>query len=243
MNNPSPAETIYTGASYQEKNPDWHLADAGNKAIDILFAFAPIVAACPKGVRVADLGAGVGGVLNELLKLWPARFPGVPISATGFEIAPTAVEAGRRLHPGLDLREKLPTSEDGFFDVIMYIDVLEHLENPWEVLRNARQTASHLVVRQPLLENYSTFRTNNYEHQWSSYGHIGFFNYRSFLNMMRLTGWRPKEIRLLAPWELVGAPSRPGLLRRLAIKVHRVTTSYLISGFYLNGLFERAEPS
>ena len=85
--------------------------------------------------------------------------------------------------------------------------------------------------------NFSTFRHNNYSGQRETWGHISFYSYRFFLDMAATTGWEPLHLDLLAPWELAGAASPGGFIQNLIIKMNRVTASYFISGFYLNGVF------
>ena len=71
-------------------------------------------------------------------------------------------------------------------------------------------------------------------------GHIGFFTCHSFLDKAAATGWAPVKARSLAAWELAGARGPTGQVQRIFTKRNRVTASFLISGYELNGLF-RAE--
>ena len=170
-------------------------------------------------LRLADVGAGVGLVLTELVAMIRARWPEIAVVPTAFEISPEAAATARARNPTLDVRQKLLVPEDGPFDAAMLVDVLEHVENPWELLRTVRSASEYLVVRQPLQGNFSRFRHDNYGDQRRQWGHIGFFNYRSFVDMAAACGWQPLHLKLLAPWELAtDHPRRGSLSGRVLLK-------------------------
>ena len=115
--------------------------------------------------------------------------------------------------------------------------MLEHLENPWEMLRLARKVSRFLIVRQPLLDNFGLFRHDKYFAQRQGLGHIAFFNYRSFLDMSDATGWTPSTVSLAAPWEM-GVPGGVFLpAKKLLRKAAPMAASFLLEGFYAIGLF------
>jgi hypothetical protein len=226
----------YLSGDYAERHPGWHLNDAEIKARELL----PGVTALARKVRdpvIVDVGTGVGGVPAALQRMLPDVGGSRP-RLIGFEIAEYAVRKGRELFPDLDLQHRALEATDGPFDATMFADVLEHLENPWEMLRRARGASRHLLVRQPLLDNFGLFRHDKYRKQRETLGHISFFNYRSFIDMAAAAGWRPHTVAIVAPWQMGVrcGPLRPAkqLLARLAPE----TTSFLLEGFYLTGLFE-----
>jgi hypothetical protein len=229
----------YLDGDYESKNPDWHLADSPNKAADLHDALTAMLQDSPQQQwRIADIGAGAGGVLQETMKRMIDIRPNVAVKGCGIEISSQAVAIAAQKFPDLEMRQKFFQPSDGPFDAVMFVDVLEHLENPWQILRDARTASKYMLVRQPLLENFSTFRHKNYRPQRDAWGHIGFFTYHFFLDMAKATGWEPLKIDLKPPWELAGNPGRGGLLQRLLIKANRELASFIISGFYLNGVFK-----
>jgi hypothetical protein len=122
----------------------------------------------------------------------------------------------------------------------MLVDVLEHLENPWEMLRTVRTNSRYLVVRQPLEEGFPMFRHKSYARQRERLGHVGFFNWHSFLDMASATGWQPLEAKLLAPWELHCYRRHRPCLKSLLVRFNRPIMSHFISGFYMIGAFKAA---
>ena len=235
------ATQLYTTGEYGIQHSDWHLADAPNKVKDISAALKSLIERTRKpNLKIADIGSGVGGVLHETIKLLNHNYPNIEITGIGFEIASTAIETSRKIFPELDIRQKAFDHTDGRFDLVMFIDVLEHLENPWEILRIAKDSSEYMIIRQPLLENFSTFRHQNYQNQREHWGHIAYFNYHSFMDMTQSIGWEPINLDLSAPWELEGKDKgRASSAHKFLVKTNRVMASYFLSGFYLNGLFQK----
>lgn len=235
------ATNVYINGDYGLKHQDWHLVDAPGKAEDLMPGLlAAIESSGSNTFRLADIGTGVGGVLLEVVKQLNQVHKNLNVESVGFEISPLAVETGRKLFPNLNIRQKFFESSDGPFDAVMFVDVLEHLENPWEMLRTARNSSKYMIVRQPLLESFSTFRHNNYRDQREHWGHIGYFNYYSFMDMVEATGWKPLKVDLLASWELAGNKGqRVSPIYRLFVRANRLMASHFLSGFYLNGVFKR----
>jgi hypothetical protein len=243
MTDPSPIQafsTLYTDGNYAKQHPDWHLADAPGKALDLQAAVEAVAAAVGgKKLVLADIGAGVGGVLDQLVTLFRTKMPQLEISPIAFEMSLEAASEARRRFPDLDVRQKLLEPTDGPFDATLFVDVLEHVENPWELLRTARSVSQYLIVRQPLLANWSRFFHDNYRDQRETWGHISLFNCRSFADMTLATGWKPLLLQLLAPWELAGS-GKKRLLPGIIVKINRPISSFVIDGFYLIGAYERA---
>jgi len=239
-----PSNSRYTEGAYARENPDWHLPDAPFKAADLYDAFRAIHQRNGQAqeLSIADIGAGAAGVLAELVAWHGKQYPSLRVHPTGFEIAADAVAIAAQHFPHIMMRNKFVGPTDGPFDVTMFVDVLEHVENPWELLRIAHRISRFLVVRQPLLESFSTFRHANYAGQRKQWGHIGFFNYHSFVDMAAACGWKPLALKLDSPWEMASdRKHRTSVLKKWFVKWNRQMASQFIAGFYLNGVFEHAE--
>lgn len=238
------SKNLYIDGDYAAMHPDWHLEDAPGKAIDIFPALGFVVE-CYNGknmLKIADVGAGVGGVLSEVGKLVSASYPHLNVDLTGFEISPQAVNKGRELFPLLDLRHKYFEAEDGPFDIVMLIDVLEHLENPRDILRAAISCSDYLVVRQPLVESFSSYLQNRYRSEREIYGHINHFNCRSFVDLLSSVGWETVKVDLVPWWELATPQQfKASFIRKLTCKFNRTITSYLLGDYNLIGAFKRAD--
>ena len=127
-------EALRSGAAVQ----------AGGRLANYYVQSRPEVAALvpPECRRVLDVGCG-SGELGRLL-----RHRGHHV--TGTELVPEMAERARGC---LDHVEERDVEKDGFpfppasFDAIVFADVLEHLVDPWRVLREAVEVlADHAVV-------------------------------------------------------------------------------------------------
>ena len=235
------AEQLSTGGADAVQHPDWHGGDAAAKAADLRPAIEELLFRTPgMELRLADAAAGTGGVLHEVVRVAQGIDAELKIDPAGFETSRQAVDMARQLYPGLAMQCKPLEAADGPFDAVLLVNVLEHLENPWEMLRTAHETCRFLLVRQPLLGGFSGFRQNRYAYQRKRWGHIGMFTSRSLLDMTAAAGWSPRHVEVAAPWELAGFTGRAGSVQRVLCGWDRETASFFLSGFCLNGLFERA---
>jgi ubiquinone/menaquinone biosynthesis C-methylase UbiE len=107
--------------------------------------------------RILDAGCGEGFVVSYLLQ----RNDGLTIS--GIDCSLEAIEMARQMVPGVlfdvgDLRE-MPYDDDSF-DLVMCLEVLEHLPDPHKGLRELRRvTSAHCLLSVP---HEPFFRATNF---------------------------------------------------------------------------------
>jgi 2-polyprenyl-3-methyl-5-hydroxy-6-metoxy-1,4-benzoquinol methylase len=87
----------------------------------------------PRNARVLDVGCGTGSVSAHIIANTGARLVGIEPDPRR---AALARERGLDVHAGLLTEES--ASRLGPFDVIMFADVLEHLADPYDLLRIAK---------------------------------------------------------------------------------------------------------
>ena len=121
----------------QFQDSQWRRLDELN------FSKRAILSLLRKG-SVLDVGCG-DGLLLEHLKRRGLAVSGIDISAVALRIC---AERGLDCVQG-DISERLPF-EDGAFDSVLLIDVLEHLFQPLEVLKEAARVArKHVFISVP----------------------------------------------------------------------------------------------
>jgi SAM-dependent methyltransferase len=109
-------------------------------------------------VRILDVGCGDGELIAYLLDCLPALNPGIEFELHGLDVTDSSVQPGgffeKTLHlldgrqPGTDWRNRLSlvtsTSrwpyEDGYFDIIVSNQVLEHVADHDHLFREIRRT-------------------------------------------------------------------------------------------------------
>lgn len=133
----------YTGRNYEEQNPTWDAEDSPWKAkqVDAIIRRHQIPA-----THIAEVGCGAGGVLASLRETRPEA------ELYGFDIAPALTRFwDRHTHARIcfELGDFLQVNHR-HFDVILLLDVLEHLANPFDFLARVRGQADHFVFHFPL---------------------------------------------------------------------------------------------
>jgi SAM-dependent methyltransferase len=184
MENIDAMENIYKSGRYLEATKSWHAEDAQWKAGQIK---SIIDKADLRPQSIAEIGCGSGRVLEELSKsddLSGVRFE-------GFDISPQAIEIARRLGNDrirfheVDLFEK----DDGtYFDVLLIIDVLEHVPDYMGFAEKCRRKAKYKVYHIPLDIHVSSVLRNAFMAGRYTVGHIHYFTAESALGTLRDTG-------------------------------------------------------
>jgi cyclopropane fatty-acyl-phospholipid synthase-like methyltransferase len=135
---------IYHSGEYVEKNPTYHVEDSPWKAEQIL----KMMRKHSLQVRsVCEIGCGAGEILRQLQLQLPAD-----IEFYGYEISPQAAElwaprANERLHFYCG---DLLATETAIFDLLLCIDVFEHVDNYMGFLRSLRPKADLKIFHIPL---------------------------------------------------------------------------------------------
>jgi len=134
--------SIYSDGSYLKSNPGWHVEDSPWKAQQVLRMLQQHNIN-PR--TVAEVGCGAGEIIRQLsLHLPAATFSGFDISTDAIALAQT--RQNERIHFfNMDLRAS-PVS----FDVLLVMDVVEHIEDCFGFLRSIREKAEYKIIHIPL---------------------------------------------------------------------------------------------
>lgn len=102
-----------------------------------------LAALMPEGARVLDVGCGDGRVASLLLRQRPdLEVRGLEVGARAATLIPVEEFDGRTL-----------PSPDAGFDVVLFVDVLHHTDDPQELLREGARVARRcLVIKDHLLQ-------------------------------------------------------------------------------------------
>ena len=173
----------YQNGEYASANPTWHEEDSAWKAGHILRLLQQ------EGLEpatVCEIGCGAGGVLSSLHEQLPSSEVLV-----GYDVAPQAIELAQR-HATSRLRfvqgEFVPASAP--YDLALLVDLIEHVENPFELLRDVARNCRYCVLHIPLdMSADMVIRGTPLTRVRSLVGHIHYFTKDLALALLAETGF------------------------------------------------------
>ena len=177
-------ESIYTDGTYLRNNPDWHVDDSPWKAkhVATMLDRHGIV---PQ--TVCEIGCGAGEILRSLsTHLEPStRFFGYEISPNAYKIC--SQKANERFTFRL---ANLLDETNVRFDLVMAMDVFEHVEDYFGFLRKLRDKAQYKIFHIPLeLSAQEVLRGKPLLNARRSVGHIHHFSKETALATLEDCGY------------------------------------------------------
>jgi SAM-dependent methyltransferase len=162
---------IYLNGAYFANNPDWDIADAKWKVAVI----ATLLKQNNLNVSdVIEVGCGAGENLVELAKLLPSIK-----KLTGYDISPQAIElAQKKISDRISFFNEDPAINPSVStDLLLVIDVLEHIDDFYGFLRKLKTKSEHFVFHIPLdLSCRTILKPHVLLQQRQSVGHIHYFS-------------------------------------------------------------------
>ena len=200
----------YCDGDYLSKNPSWHSEDSGWKAQQI-----------QKMMRkhelrvdtVCEVGCGAGEILRRLHDTLDGT-----IRYVGYEISPqahalSAAKQTDRLR--FELKDLL-AERDARFDLVLAMDVVEHVENPFDFLRSLKPKGRSTILHIPLdLSAHAVLRGIPLLRARETVGHLHYFTKDLALRLLAETGYE-----VVDHWYTCGSLDLPK--RSLATAVARV---------------------
>ena len=175
---------IYESGGYLAATKSWHAEDAAWKA-------ARIKEMLDKGKviprSVAEIGCGSGSILDEL-----SKFPDLEdANFEGYDISPQAIEIASRLRNDkirFFQKDLLSQPDEKNFDLLLIIDVFEHVPDYMGFVDKCRQRAKHKIYHIPLDIHVSSVLRNAFIRSRYSIGHIHYFTAESAIGTLKDTG-------------------------------------------------------
>lgn len=174
---------IYEDGKYLENNPSWHEEDSPWKASQISKMMDRNRL---DPTRVCEIGCGAGEILHQLSEHYPEK------AYFGYEISPQAYEMCQKRSKGnltFHLRDLLE-EDDPCFDLVLVIDVIEHVEDCFGFLRKLKETGEYKMFHIPLdLSVQTVLRSSPITKARASVGHIHYFSKETALETLKDTGY------------------------------------------------------
>ena len=171
---------MYLSGEYFEKHPTWGVEDSLWKAENIIRTLEQ------NGIQprtICEVGCGAGEILYQLqCKMNPEN------EFYGYDISPQAIELCRnrsneRLH--FELQDILQEN-NVFFDLILLMDVIEHVEDYFSFLRGLKTKSTYKLFHIPLnLSVQAIIRPDALPRVRKICGHIHYFTKELALQVLK----------------------------------------------------------
>lgn len=210
-------QAFYTSGAYLQENPTWHADESPWKVTGVL-GILKKNQLHPRAI--AEIGCGVGEVLRLLQKNLPAD-----CELWGYDISPKAIElaapkANGRLH---FIVSEGAQALDRRFDLILVLDVLEHLEDYFSFLREIHPGSDYKIFQLPMDISLRSVFLRRINHFRKTYGHLHYFTKETALQMVHDANYEVVDYCYNGPtdvgftdWSQVRR--RPALLPKLLLR-------------------------
>jgi hypothetical protein len=208
-------ESRYLNNEYLNNNPNWDREDAEWKAHRVAHILNSHQV---KFSTICEVGCGSGDVLRYLFSMFPFA------NLKGFDISPQLIPFWQNAVSHISPEGGGVSFELGNFheintvkhDVLLMLDVFEHVRDPFTFLEEARKHAKNFVFHIPLdLSAFGVARKNPLLKVRRSVGHLNYYTKDIALETLKDCGFQIIE------WKYTGAslnsPSRSFITRLAAI--------------------------
>jgi SAM-dependent methyltransferase len=175
---------IYTSGLYLEKHPDWHVYESEWKVQQIMRMLKQNKLS-PESV--CEVGCGAGEVLRLLQKQLDEK-----CTFQGYDISPQAIAlANTRVNEKLHFKEADILKEPFVHnDLILVMDVLEHVEDRFVFLRGIRDRADYKLFHVSLnISVQAVVRKNGLLRMRENYGMVNHFSKELLLQTLKDAGY------------------------------------------------------
>lgn len=151
-------------------------------------------------LHVMEVGCACGGTLLEIKDRYPnSQLYGIELNRSAAEVANIIADVRPE-----NIENDVMNYEENFFDYIIFADVLEHLYDPWSVLRNIRKylkPTGKLLISLPNIMHHSVMSSLLLEGNFSytdagilDRTHMRFFTLNEIHRMNFSTGFKIDQI-------------------------------------------------
>jgi hypothetical protein len=180
--------SIYQRGDYLHRNPTWHVEDSDWKARQIL---KMLKLANLKPSTLAEVGCGAGEILRLLMEELPdvRKLEGWEISPQAYELCQTRANERLSFHLANFLDD-----EAAFYDLLLVIDVFEHVEDFYGFLRRLHGKATHKLFHIPLdLSVNTVLRGSPLMDKRRRVGHLHSYTKDTALAALEDTGYKVEK--------------------------------------------------
>jgi len=222
----------YTSEEYSDNNPTWHTEDSEWKSNQIMKIITKNNL-LPKSI--CEIGCGAGEILNQLFKKMPdnVKFIGYEISTFAYQLC-IPKKTNRLDFKLYNLFDDNTTD----YDVVMAIDVFEHVEDYFDFLRRLNKKGTYKIFHIPLeMVALYMFRKTSIMNCRAQYGHIHYFSKDTVLAILQETGYEVIDffytpVHVVTP-TISFKQSLLSMFRKVCFRFNKDLTVRLLGGYSL----------
>lgn len=205
------AGAAYTDGRYLEKNASWHVEDSAWKADHILKVLSKYNIA-PK--TACEVGCGAGEIIKQLsLKMPMTEFQGYELSPQAYEMCRTRETDRVRYHNASIF------NDNQTFDILLCIDVFEHVEDYIGFVRALKTKASYAIFHIPLDINVLSILRGGMMTARNTTGHLHYFTPDTAIATLTDSGYRIIDSRLTAYFDELPSTTLKSKIAKLPRKL------------------------
>ncbi|MBF0338548.1 MAG: class I SAM-dependent methyltransferase [Nitrospirae bacterium] len=171
--------------------------------------YARIVKSYVNSGRVLDYGCGTGHFIKQFTRGYESH---------AYDVSPYALEAVRNLNGGIHICTEPAALQEGFFDLITAIHVLEHIAEPFEVLAMFASLLREGGVVFFVVPNPSGLGHWLRKGTWTGYGdpsHVSLLPSKTWIELTRKAGLRILKTGTDGLWDVPYIKDMPVWIQKL----------------------------
>jgi SAM-dependent methyltransferase len=228
-NAPESHSSRYGDGTQVALTPDWFESDAVWKADQVGHMMRR------HGIEpdsICDMGCGTGGVLDHLSNSLPST-----TNLVGCEVSPQAISlAPEERRRRITFVNASPENCDGGYDLMLVLDVFEHVEDYLGFLRSISGKAEQFIFHIPLDVSVQTvLRASPFARARQELGHLHYFSRDTALATLRDAGYEIVDETFTQPgidrWG--GKSTLARLPRKVAFRLNPELAARVLGGFSL----------
>jgi SAM-dependent methyltransferase len=146
---------------------------------------------------VLDIGCSTGTLGEDIKNKYNAEVTGIEVDEISAQLAENKID--RVILGNIENLNLVDHISYGYFDCIIFADILEHLINPWKVLSEILPFLSKkgvVIASIPNIRHYSTFVSLIFDKKWPynergihEINHLRYFTYRNIMDLFQFSGF------------------------------------------------------
>lgn len=190
---------FYQFDEYIRKNPSLHVEDSSWKVSKIIPLIDAFIHYFNDKIKILDVGGGAGLILKDISK-YIENGCGIIVNKYALDLSPGMLKIQKLNNPDIikALNEDIcdTSLDEKEIDLILMIDVLEHIPNQIVALEEMKRISRFIIFKVPLEDNLCSriwnfaMRGKPRQYAIENIGHINIYNFITLkYQIEKYTGW------------------------------------------------------